>query len=107
MSADVFPENVKGLDRSESASVGPFVSHGAIPSQAQLGGKGGEVGIVAIGVEVIDNFSEGGADGFEHLVERDLGGGIDDFILLNGVEGGVEIEKNSTGVHGQIVRSDE
>ena len=49
VSGDVFPEKVEGLDRSESASVSPFVSHGAIPSQAQLGDKRGEVSIVTIG----------------------------------------------------------
>ena len=34
------------------------------------------------------------------MVKRSLGGGIDDVILLNGVEVGVKVEKNSTGVHG-------
>ena len=98
--AGTFPENVEGLDRSESASVGPFVSHGAIPSQAQLGDKRGEVGIVTIGAEVMEGSGEGGTDGFEHVVERGLGSGIDDVILLNGVEGGVKVEKDSMGVHG-------
>jgi len=86
VSADVFPENVEGLDRSESASVGPSVSHGAIPSQTQLGDKRGEVGIVTKGAEVTKGSGEGGTDCFEHVVERGLGGRIDDVILLNGVE---------------------
>ena len=48
----------------------------------------------------VENFGEGGTDGFEHVVERGLGGGIDDVILLNGVEGGVKVDKSSTGVYG-------
>ena len=33
VSADVFPENVEGLERSKSANVGLSVSHGAVPVQ--------------------------------------------------------------------------
>ena len=48
---------------------------------------------------VCEDCGEGGTDGVEHVVERGLGGGIDDVILLNRVEVGVKVKKNSTGVH--------
>ena len=34
------------------------------------------------------------------MVARSLGDGIDDVILLNGVDVRVKVEKNSMGVHG-------
>ena len=93
--------------RRESARMGLAVAHGSFPREAQLGSKGSEGCIVAIGAEVCENPNERGAKGLDHVVEGDLGDRIDDCIVLDAVAADLESEEDRAVHHeatmGQIV----